>query len=490
MFTSRFPHISSILEKNKGNVFCLHKNGFLSKVVKSNNLIFEYSTSRKLNFCEHRFCGMVPKVSIYIFLCIFLSAFQKYFSEDISDEFMRNLTRQWIPMDVYESMNYFTLYEICQKFTLRRPDWCSVLFRNAESLEHHLNCSIDEPGISRDQQMLSVCPNLSGAFYRHHSTIFPYPKGNTIVDFIVLCLKNGIDTLYLVGDSMTRQHQSDLYCQLRRYGLHVDFIKKALYIRDFGKFLTDNSISFDSWLLFKDNKNNSFPTFSIKRVNYAHPQDHKSSWSTIQAELEGHRSASIVVLFNVGLHFNDPHNGEIDKMYSEFFSYALKTLIGKNRQFIMFRETSAQHWPTKYGLFEKWSFGYFPNAFDPMKDPVKRLFQLKNDSFNREDLKKLYPSYLFTTGTGCQPILTKEQYENQNWRNQIAFKILKEIDRTATKIPIIPFYDLTIARHDYHLKYSDCTHYCHGPMLWLPVIQEMYSQLEGLLQRQNEEFIT
>jgi hypothetical protein len=42
---------------------------------------------------------------------------------------------------------------------------------------------------------------------------------------------------------MTGQHQSDLYCQLRRYGLHVDFIERTFFISNFDKFLIDNSWS-------------------------------------------------------------------------------------------------------------------------------------------------------------------------------------------------------------------------------------------------------
>jgi hypothetical protein len=92
----------------------------------------------------------------------------------------------------------------------------------------------------------------------------------------------------------------------------------------------------------------------------------------------------------------------------------------------MFRESSAQHWSSKSGLFDKWSFDYYQKSIYP----GKTSFHLKNESFS-VDVKKLYPSYLFTTGTGCQPTLTKEQYDNQNWRNEIAFKILKEIDETG-----------------------------------------------------------
>jgi hypothetical protein len=79
-------------------------------------------------------------------------------------------------------------------------------------------------------------------------------------------------------------------------------------------------------------------------------------------------------------------------------------------------------------------------------------------------------------------MLTKEQYDSQNWRNILAKQILSEYDPNHKEVSIIPFYSITAARYDLHTGGEDCAHYCHGPMIWLPVIHEMTNELEKRFQ--------
>jgi hypothetical protein len=202
------------------------------------------------------------------------------------------------------------------------------------------------------------------------------------------------------------------------------------------------------------------------------------------------------------------------------------------KQIVFFRETSSQHFPSKDRTFV--THGFATNfRFDYHHDPVKQYYDKRKELEGKQDsasksgqshsvetekgdkpsssspddptnhyhadkqityrkhnetgsliadltleksIDNRYPSEAFFTE--CPRIHTKEQYDSQNWRNLLAKQILSEYDPNHAEIGIIPFYAITASRADLHPTSYDCTHYCHTPMLWLPVIQQMTIQLE------------
>jgi hypothetical protein len=431
------------------------------------------------------------------------------------DSFMSDVNRQWIPMNISESLQYFTSYEVCSVFSGRHSVFCRERFdlniskhagKNAALLA---TCSVDMKGVG---PQASICPNLFGTFYRHSSSTNPPPKGKTIVDFIFTSVFHGYDTLILVGDSITVQHYYDLYCQLHRYGLEASIFGHTIYVSNLDKYVNNHTIEYLEKMDEKEGRNKKeknergrsplkHSTFVIRYQIVYNLYMWRKQVGWLQSVVSKQSDASVIMLFNLGLHFNygsqtGSNQTELEKFYQRFFDYSLNTLIKKHQQIVFFRETSAQHFPTINGAFDSHNFST-NFKYDSREDPVKQLYDKnvadagsvggagqqvmtnqENTGADVDLIDKRFPHKAFFTE--CVPILTKEQYDSQNWRNKLAEKVLSEIDPNHQEIPIIPFYSVTAGRYDLHSgrDKEDCTHYCHGPMLWLPVIHDLTLQME------------
>jgi hypothetical protein len=138
-----------------------------------------------------------------------------------------------------------------------------------------------------------------------------------------------------------------------------------------------------------------------------------------------------VVLANIGLHLNNQSIAKDE--YRRMLSF-LERLGANERNLIMWREGTAQHFSTDDG------------TFDPSR---------------REE---------YTT---CQKIEhPKEGDSGIGWRNQVALEVWRELK--IKHIVYVPFYKATEPLYDTHKEVPpgallDCTHYCHFPMLWQPL---------------------
>jgi hypothetical protein len=57
----------------------------------------------------------------------------------------------------------------------------------------------------------------------------------------------------------------------------------------------------------------------------------------------------------------------------------------------------------------------------------------------------------------------------------------------SNSIGIIPFFNITAARYDLHTQFAeDCTHFCKSPLLWLPMWDNIYNQLNKIFKRNNK----
>ena len=74
----------------------------------------------------------------------------------------------------------------------------------------------------------------------------------------------------------------------------------------------------------------------------------------------------------------------------------------------------------------------------------------------------------------CAPLRNQSSYDQNNWRNKVMLEVLQQVDPKHQYIKIAKFFEITAGRHDIHLRGGDCTHYCHFPMIWIPVYTEIY----------------
>lgn len=405
------------------------------------------------------------------------------------------LSDEWRPLSVNESMHYLTLYETCNARTRNYRDQCEP-YKRPIDLELG-ECAVNQNGIGH---VNAICPMMHRLMI--HSSTKPYPEGKNILSMIKTMKDHGSNTLLLIGDSITGQSFGDIQCSLRRYGM--------LYERP-----NDGNI-----LLLKspiDNTNEQY--FQIIYFNYFN--DQAQDFSFIQQEItnllhiqEKNQEntnhylmveGSIVIIFNVGIHYNAYQSQDIlhlTKVYQKTFAYFLlfanhsishpqnnnnnnqhNNQHKLNQHLIIFRETSAQHFTTLDGSYQ-------PTLHVP-------YYQMTKDNHGNHQIemmtKRIYhqeiPSnqlieyHNIPNFSRCSPIHHEIHYETQNWRNQLAKKILHEMD-SKKLIKIAMFYRLTAARHDIHFQGGDCTHYCHGPLLWLP----LWNQIDHLINHHYEEY--
>ena len=95
-------------------------------------------------------------------------------------------------------------------------------------------------------------------------------------------------------------------------------------------------------------------------------------------------------------------------------------------------------------------------------------FAAQRDSKEKALLRAVEESY------SCVPMRSLKQ----NWRGAVLQEVLDELG-VRNSFPVIPFFNLTAARHDLHSRAKkDCTHYCQSP-----VVASCVGQLSQNLQR-------
>lgn len=156
--------------------------------------------------------------------------------------------------------------------------------------------------------------------------------------------------------------------------------------------------------------------------------------------------STLMIFMNQGLHYvSNPVAHFSKKDYEIQVTEALLYLeskrlehLGKRRIRILWRETSAQHFPTPNG--------YWPG----MK----------------------YASKMNMT---CVPIA--DQRPESDWRNSVVREIIK---KNKLDISIAPFYNQTVPLWTSHVNghLQDCTHLCWSPMLYQPLFHFMANSMK------------
>jgi len=185
----------------------------------------------------------------------------------------------------------------------------------------------------------------------------------------------------------------------------------------------------------------------------------------------------------------------------------LRLAAEEHKHTVIWRETSAQHFPHSLdGSYEqgKKIEGSFIEKMYENKNQRTRISTIADQSglFGNEaaspkvmtsspSAKMSAPSSLLISSPShpyltyfCAPVSSLEAAESQNWRNLEIKDALAQYDPQG-KIKLVPFFLVSLARHDLHkAQHGDCTHYCHSPLIWQPVWQAIY---DVVLQREQEK---
>jgi hypothetical protein len=350
------------------------------------------------------------------------------------------------------------------------PEHC-----NGHQFKHNAigRCQIDGRGELFPQD--TVCPNIKGSFIRHITTK-PWPENKYIVDVMAKMKEYGSNLLVFIGDSVTGNTYADTYCALSRVGMKFSHAGlEYLVVTD-----PNNNSSDPDFNPYVETTRHLYFVMRYFRYDGMH-----HSFDELREKLEKliavHSNSPITFLVNIGLHFNTPGDNYPDRL-KEFLSYFIG-ISKKQQSIVIFRETTAQHFQTKSRSFRGEGYGYDDYAFDLTEDelvdnqvyfsalmnPKNRRYQ--NDSRQRVPVNR--PDIHF-----CAPLRTKEELHANNWRNQILYQVLKEIDPQKEYVHVAKFHEITAGRHDLHALGDDCTHYCATPIIYYPLWQNIFNIVE------------
>lgn len=364
---------------------------------------------------------------------------------------------EWVQLTDLEALQYYTKYEICMILSNKERNYCKEINNDG----HIGDCAAYNTGIGH---VNSLCPNLGGFLFRHNSTR-PWPESLSLIDIIKTMKKHGDSKqLVFVGDSLSVQQFWQAYCTLNRYGVY-----KIDTETNNGKLLMKIKLAAPGITLGKEHMGpeyNQQYDFYIHCFNYC--SEHVGHFSRYIGEMSDALSATrnttekITYVVNIGMHYNQRDGTNYKKELEPFLRYFLD-FADKRNDLVIFRETTAQHFESKDGLFRSIPTVLRdvkvtdPNKYDPEKT-LQRVYRDHSSDPAAEGVVKV------PHATECRPM---KDYYPQDWRNRVAREVIKEMDPQGL-IKIADFYRITAGRHDFHLP-NECTHYCHGPMLWLPL---------------------
>jgi hypothetical protein len=420
------------------------------------------------------------------------------------------LDRQWVPMTYQEAHRYYTAYESCMAMA-DAPGQCDKLSNGSPfpHIDMH-GCGIHEKGVTVDVP----CPNMKGNFLRHNSTR-PWPEGKQLIDIMAKMVSqrnsSSSNLIYLIGDSVTYQHYVDAWCSLSRVGLNFSTVSPYLLIANDPNRGSDDTVNqhyaHDNGPLDKEiDTTNRF--FVFRHIRYYRERNHR--WSDALDELKKtlHRyhqmpvQQTVVFVVNMGLHFNVPQETDNVKYQQEeleimrenlrtYFSFFIH-LAKEFGHIVIFRETTAQHFPKNNGLFSEnyqgrddFDFNIIEDMtverqvfYSPLMNPDKRRTDYGPNVLNRPDVHF------------CKPLRTKQELHANNWRNREVFKILKELDPNHEYVHVARFHEVTAGRHDFHASGTDCTHFCGSPIVWYPLWEEIYGIIDDVFtKRESVPFV-
>lgn len=285
---------------------------------------------------------------------------------------------------------------------------------------------------------------------------FDDPTQTPLKDFFTsLALSNG--SFLMVGDSVMQQFYGALACELEREGVWTDPSKftntdelRHVEIRTNQAIATSPRIGvavpikFAPIYHFVNGRFDRVPNASMIHLQ-RHVSDFVRSYDTV------------VIVLNMGLHYvSNPvaHFSRPD--YISQMTAALQYLHSvalsnpKKNVKILWRETTAQHFPTPSG--------YWPGQ-----------------------------RYAAHMKVGCVPI--NDTSPNADWRNSDIPLIIKTHNLYSVKI--IPFFNITVPLWTEHVNghKQDCTHFCWTPFLYQYIFHYLAHEAAGFTSDKQQHSV-
>ena len=257
----------------------------------------------------------------------------------------------------------------------------------------------------------------------------------------------GINKILFAGDSITDQTFKFLLCDMLRLEnvtvIHQDELSATVTVNG----ITISALKIRSLMI---------NAISMQK-KLAIDEDLHAFVDKLFLEISLKRSVSgrTLLIFNQGLHIQTTDNSDkIIQYFSTKLIQFAKTDL--NEFYVMFRETSAQHFPKLPGgdydiSMNSKQFPYAPNEFCCYKNQ------------NLETIHKA------------------------NWRNRKFHDYMTQSDSLwNTYIGWLPFFNFTARLDDTHVDvtqklYVDCTHFAYFPFLFAPLWYDIEDKLNRLV---------
>jgi hypothetical protein len=454
--------------------------------------------------CSSHLVGTMNKI---IFLWVMLILFEGILGKDQEQEVLINrfnpsllgplindihtgfLANEWFPMSYEEIFQFFQKSEVCEVLHVRK-EFCGT----PPPIDSLKECAIHQGGKSQHSKL---CPTNT-VFYRHHNTTI---KSKKAIDVISLMKLHESNILFFVGDSLTGQHIMDTVCALMRNGLQITTMDTY-----FTHFVHDPANISQTMESMKENVktmslHDAFFALNFLRLDKGSPADVANLFHKIEHQImnttlfpsinKSNNNKRPVFIVNSGVHYNYhpfiDSNGRKDEWGIATYQLHLRSyletwirLVKTYNYVVLFRETSAQHFPTVDGIYDVRlhrsdpSFSMtVPSKSEPEHE-VPSVFNISSSLYDDEKDQTI----VFQKEDICMPLTSEEQLKINNWRNEVLYQILNELDPQQEYIQVIKFHRLSAARHDLRVK-NDCTHFCNAPMVWLPLWQQIYDILKS-----------
>ena len=392
------------------------------------------------------------------------------------------LANEWIYMAADDALNLYDLMNMGNGI-----ECSSFEDENTERLQSL--CMAHTP--AHDRHLRGSCGKNYGAKARHYTTT---PLSKNMGDILELMKEHGSNTLLMMGASVTEQSTWDLSCGFQRLGFKISYYCTR-HNKDPPCIHTDEEDILDtpSFLIEHPKAENEMqrkriPYFNVIRHSVAMFQDYDHS--VIARIAAGtNTTGSLVILFNFGLFYNDDHPENRQEYQNDITAVVQQLSLHAENHTIFFRETSAQHFRTETGLYDK----SIPFGQSDLSAKVRGRFEefmMRKGPFSRERLSSTgdhsntqkYPSTSTANDTlyelidkfySCQPLTSMEH----NWRNEILHDVLSQLP--SLQVEVLPFFNITVPRYELHTQFVvDCTHFCKSPLLWIPLWEDLYRRLK------------
>ena len=291
----------------------------------------------------------------------------------------------------------------------------------------------------------------------------PYTQKNFPNDFVQVLKQKKIRNIFIIGDSITVQVAKFFGCDLSRTkGVKVisnnhllGYSNKPEQSAVFdiqGYEIRIHNVKLKVPCSYDSKNSLGCDKFDSKR---------KNSYNNLAAALHAitlHASADepYLIIYNAGLHiFKDTVDWMIEPFVSSLLNFAK---ANRKKAFVLFRETSAQHFNARIG-------GCYDGPVSPTYVPGSYCCDKSKDS-----------SAPYAGDWRNRKFLEQLNKEDPNWESYIGW---------------IPFFNITLALYDLHVESNhvfkaDCTHYIYLPYIFYPLWINTNLALSRLIDTVNK----